>query len=270
MSMISGSPMTCIAHETIPAGARVKRRSDLKVELADAADREMGTALLHGAKSSYAAGEPVPVVLINHPGTQICIAGDTIAAGDTVKRAADGRVAVVSGDGSNYGVAQSAATVGQYVEVLRDPTFETTVADGAVTTPKLAAGGVTAPKLADVVADAIPDVTVAVANAGTPDGAAYVTMQLKDVQGNNLAARGVVHFWFAQSAAWAAPADLGTLSVTTGTLLTADLADADSRVLTDATGLAVLKLQLASSPGTVHAHAHVNGLPKTANAAITG
>jgi hypothetical protein len=110
--------------------------------------------------------------------------------------------------------------------------------------------------------------SVAVANAGTPNGNALVTIQAKDGLGNNLAARCLVRVFFAATA-YGAPADLGTLTATTGTILKEDTDDALATVLTDATGLAVLQLDTASD-GTVHAMACVAGIFATSSAAITG
>lgn len=104
--------------------------------------------------------------------------------------------------------------------------------------------------------------SVAVANAGTPDGDAYVTIQ------SSVRARQVLRVWFAATA-YAAPADLGTLTATTGVILKEDTDDALATVVTDATGLAVLNLDLASD-GTVHCMAERNGLCATDSEAITG
>ena len=104
--------------------------------------------------------------------------------------------------------------------------------------------------------------SIVVVNAGTPDGDAYVTIQ------SAIKARQVLLVWFAATA-YAAPADLGTLTATTGTLLKEDTDDALATVLTDATGLAVLNLDLAAD-GTVHAHATRNGITVTDSEAITG
>lgn len=110
--------------------------------------------------------------------------------------------------------------------------------------------------------------TVAVANTGTPNGVANVTLQAKDYLGESLAARCVLKVWFAATA-YAAPADLGTLTATTGVLLKEDTDDALATVLTDANGTAVLALDLATD-GTVHVMATVNGLVVTDSEAITG
>lgn len=112
-------------------------------------------------------------------------------------------------------------------------------------------------------------VTVAVANtAVTPDGVAVTTLQVKNYLGASLAARCVLKVWFAATA-HAAPADLGTLTATTGVLLKEDTDDALATVLTDANGTAVLALDTASN-GTVHCMAECNGLVVTDNEAITG
>lgn len=104
--------------------------------------------------------------------------------------------------------------------------------------------------------------SVVVANAGTPDGDAYVTIQ------SAVKARQVLLVWFAATA-HAAPADLGTLTATTGTILKEDTDDALATVLTDANGLAVLNLDLAVD-GTVHAMVERNGRVVTDSEAITG
>ena len=104
--------------------------------------------------------------------------------------------------------------------------------------------------------------SVLVANVGTPNGNAIVTIQ------SAVKARQVLRVWFAATA-YAVPADLGTLTATTGALLKEDTDDALATVLTDATGLAVLQLDLTTD-GTVHAHAERNGITATASAAITG
>lgn len=108
----------------------------------------------------------------------------------------------------------------------------------------------------------VAGLTVTVENAATPDGDAYVTIQ------SSVKARQVLNVWFAATA-YAAPSDLGTLTATTGTLLEEHTDDALAAVVTDANGLAVLNLDLASD-GTVHAMVERNGLTATASAAITG
>jgi len=172
--------------------------------------------------------------------------------------------ATVSGDGGTYniiaGLVRKVDSDGVWVDVgARLDTA--TPADASVTTAKLA----------NAVADQITVTTVAVANTGTPDGVANVTGQVKDAQGNALSGRFVVTVWFATSGAWAAPADLGTLTAKTNSvILKEDTDDAFARVLTHSDGSWGLELDTASD-GTVHAHATVGGAPAaTANAAITG
>jgi hypothetical protein len=110
--------------------------------------------------------------------------------------------------------------------------------------------------------------SVTVANAGTPNGNATVTIQAKDALGNNITGRCVVHVWFAATT-YAAPADLGTLTASTGGILKEDTDDALATCQTDATGLLVLVLD-TTADGNVHAHASVGGLSGTGSAAITG
>jgi hypothetical protein len=121
--MLSQSIKTFIADEVIPAGARVKLVSGntARVQLAGETDGEIGTAILHSGKSSYAANTEVGVALLNHPGTRTCRAASAFAAGATVKRAAGGNVDD-TGTGANFGIALEAATAaGDLVEVLFVP-----------------------------------------------------------------------------------------------------------------------------------------------------
>lgn len=111
-------------------------------------------------------------------------------------------------------------------------------------------------------------VAVVVTNTGTPNGVANVALQVKDYLGESKAGRHVLRVWFAATA-YAAPADLGTLTATTGTLLKEDTDDALATVVTDANGAAVLALDLASD-GTVHCMAIVSGPCGTDSEAITG
>lgn len=128
--MLTQSPATYIAAETIPAGARVKfvSGSSMRVELADAADVEIGTALLYNGKSSYAADTEVGVQLISDgTRTRTCIALSAIAVGATVQRAIDGKVDD-AGAGDNFGIAlDSAAADGDTLEVLSLPYLLTTL-----------------------------------------------------------------------------------------------------------------------------------------------
>lgn len=166
------------------------------------------------------------------------------------------------------GICIDVTAAGVWIDTVLMPSQIAAIQAGAVGTTELAASAVTAAKLADAVADKIVTCSVAVANTGTPDGVAHVTLQAKDAQGNSLAASVVLRVWFAATAL-AAPADLGTLTAATGTLLKEDTDDALATVLTDAAGLAVLALDLATD-GTVHAMAEVQGVVVTSSAAITG
>jgi hypothetical protein len=233
--MLSPDIVSFVANETIPAGARVKfvAGSTIKVELADAYDVEIGTAILHCGKSSYAANTAVGVKLIMDPGTRHVIAASAFAAGAIIKRAVDGKVDD-TGAGEGIGIACEAATAaGDLIEALWLPSL------AAATAP-----------------------SVTIANSATPDGNATITIQAK------LAARQLVKVWF-DDAAYGAPTDFGTLAATTGTLLKEDTDDALATVVTDANGTAVLTLD-TTADGTVHAMAAVIGVVGTGNAAITG
>jgi hypothetical protein len=151
MSFLSPEITTFIAHETIPAGARVKlvSGSAMRVELADAADNEIGTAILFSGKSSYAPDTEVGVKLIYSDGTRTALAASgSVTAGGVVYRAADGKVSHTGSDIFGYALEASAAD-GDPIEVLYAPAgADNTPADGSVTTTKLAADAVTVEKLA--------------------------------------------------------------------------------------------------------------------------
>ena len=144
--MLTPSIVTYIANETILAGCRVKfvAGSVTAVELADAADVEIGTALLHSGQSSYTPGYGVAVQLVNTPGSRTCNAAGAFAAGATLRRM-DGGLVDDTGVGDIFGIALEAATVaGDLVDVLCLPNMLVTAADGSITSAKLAnslAGG---------------------------------------------------------------------------------------------------------------------------------
>jgi hypothetical protein len=185
--------------------------------------------------------DPIEIRLRNDPGTFFMTAAGAITANALVYAAADGKIA---GSGTVLvGYAKEAATAdNDQIEVL-----------------PLSEMGLAVP--------GAPSVTVA--NSATPDGNAAITIQAKDLAGNNIAARCVVKVWFATTGAYAAPADLGTLTASTGTILKEDTDDALATCVTDANGALVLALDTASD-GTVHAMAEIAGRVGTGNAAITG
>ncbi len=261
--MLRTSVTSFLATELIPAGARVKLTagSTTHVELADEGDVELGTALLHSGKSSYAAGEAVGVAFITHPGTRTCIAASAIAAGAIVKRADNGKVND-TGNGNNFGVSlESADADGDTIEVVAIPGLLVTPSDASVTLAKLA----------DTVADQIFTSSVAVANTGTPDGVAHVTGQVKDAQGNNLAGRFHLSVYLGSAAYGAPNAQGGTAAAAANTrILVADTANCLFQVLTHSDGSWGIDFTSAAGAETVHAHAAVTGVFATANAAITG
>ncbi|MEA3210978.1 MAG: hypothetical protein QOE70_4035 [Chthoniobacter sp.] len=255
--MLSPSILTFIATELILAGARVKftpGQAGHAVSLAGAADVEIGTAILHSGKSSYAAGTGVGVALVTHPGSRHCIAGGVVTVLDVVKRDASGKVAT-AGAGDIFGVAIESGAADDIIEVLWHPGLATTVADAAVT----------AAKLGDGVSDAIPTVSVAVVDTGVAH-TATITVQLKDAQGNNLAARSTITV-FLSATSFGDPTDLGTVTATTGKVLKADTADALLTCVTDAAGVLVLSAVLTGA-GNLFAHATAGGLVVVGNVAV--
>jgi hypothetical protein len=109
--------------------------------------------------------------------------------------------------------------------------------------------------------------SVTVANHATPNGNAYITLQAVDAQGNALAKRVLFKVWLAATA-HAAPADLGTLTATTGTILKEDTDDALATVASDANGTAVLVLDVATT-SAIHAMAECNGMVGTSSVSVT-
>jgi hypothetical protein len=118
--MLSPNIVSFIAAELILAGARVKFAAGSAIRVVNAGinDAEIGTAILHSGKSSYAAEDAVGVKLSADPGSRTCIAAGAIANGATIKRAANGKVDD-SGNGSEVGIAlESAGADGDSVECL--------------------------------------------------------------------------------------------------------------------------------------------------------
>ena len=123
--MLSPNIVSFIAAELILAGARVKfaAGSSIRVVNAGINDVEIGTAILHSGKSSYAAESAVGVKLNVDPGSRTCIAAGAIAPNGSGlpinKRAANGKVGDGSGNGSEVGIAlEDAAADGDFVECL--------------------------------------------------------------------------------------------------------------------------------------------------------
>lgn len=121
--MLTPSIPTYIANETIYAGSRVKfvAGSVVKVELADAGDVEIGTAILHSGAEYVAAGYGVSINLIGNPGGRTLRAAGAVTAGATLYRAADGKVDD-SGSGDAVAIAtESAAADGDWIDALWIP-----------------------------------------------------------------------------------------------------------------------------------------------------
>lgn len=186
----------------------------------------------------------VTVRLLTAPGSAIFVQSGAIAHLGAFKGVAGGKVTAAAVGEAAIGIKTSPAVNGAANDHI----------NGLLQSPARGAG--------------VPSVSVTVANAGTPNGNAIVTLQAKDASGRALAGRCLLRVWLAATA-HAAPADLGTLTATTGTLLKEDTDDALATVATDATGLAVLSLDLVAD-GNVHAMAAIVGMVGTGNAAITG
>jgi len=104
------------ASEDIPAGSRVKYVAGGGVALAGAAEKEVGIAILHSGKSSYASGSQVGVQLRALP--VLCQAAGAFADGAAVQRMASGLVDD-AGSGATYGIAtEAAAALGDLIQVI--------------------------------------------------------------------------------------------------------------------------------------------------------
>jgi len=261
MSTIRKGLTSFIAGEIIPAGRRVKLDSATPtantVLLAGATDDDIGVSTLE--VSSVAIGKAVPVMLNAEPGSVFVCAVDAIAANAVAYKAASGKISASGTDIWGHALEASAADL-ELIEGL----FGRGVAS-------IAAAAVTTAKLADAVADAIYNTTVAIANTGTPDGVAHVTGQVKDVQGNALVGRFEVCVFLAATAYGAPSAQSGTsAALANSRILVADTANCLLQVLTHSDGSWGVEFTSAAGAETVHAHAAVRGQFATANAAITG
>ncbi len=126
-------------------------------------------------------------------------------------------------------------------------------------------------EIADEVADLLPGPPAFVIAAEGGDAIA-VSVQLQDIQGNDLAELGHVTWWISDAAAGAPSGDApsGGTAVTTGTALKEHTADVFGEAMTDATGLLVLTLTEAGDDswylnvafgGIVYTSAEINFAP---------
>lgn len=123
---------------------------------------------------------------------------------------------------------------------------------------------ITALGLVDGVADAIERlaaITVGAEGVPAADDIRF-TIQANDIQGNALATRCVLDLWVG-TASFGAPAGVQTFALSTGTILATLIAAQFIRVMTDATGKAVLDVNVVGA-GTRHVMA---GFPSVVVAA---
>lgn len=124
-----------------------------------------------------------------------------------------------------------------------DETLGALAALDSVGAAEIDAGAVGTSELANAVADAIPGAPgIAIAAEGGDE--IVVTVQAKDIQGNNLAARQLVTWWLSDAALGAPsgdPPSAGT-AVTTGVALKEHTADVYGEAMTDAAGVLALTL----------------------------
>ncbi len=101
--------------------------------------------------------------------------------------------------------------------------------------------------LDSAVQDLVPQLSI---SAGAEDGGSKrtISVQVKDLAGNNLAGRKLIRIWITAAADYGAPNAAGnTVAVETGTEIQEVLADAHILLETDATGLAEIGLTVAGA-----------------------
>ena len=126
-----------------------------------------------------------------------------------------------------------------------------------------------APKLDAIsaVVNAVP--VVSGSSVDGTDGTAAVTLQVQDQNGTDLSSSYLLRVWLADTTLTAPDATAKTgFSVDTGVEIDEETAQADYRILTDATGTAVFTL--TATAGTYYAMAEVNGKVTSTTITITG
>ncbi len=120
--------------------------------------------------------------------------------------------------------------------------------------------------LNDAAQDMIPQLDLT--GTDDADGTGTMAIQVEDAAGNNLAAQFRVRCWLSTSYE-GAPVAEADFSVITGTELREITADADYEVISDATGLVVMNIDVADDD-TYYVMAEVNGRIYSGPVAITG
>lgn len=144
------------------------------------------------------------------------------------------------------------------VKILDGQVTAAKLATDSVTTAKILDANVTLAKLADALQDLLPALNLTVGaenNPGADDR--QVTVQIQDAGGNNLAIAGLLRLWVS-TADKGAPGGGQTLAVATGTAIQTVLAHQDLWIATDATGKAVVTLNIAGA-ATLYCMAVLNG-----------
>ncbi|MGH7146049.1 MAG: hypothetical protein ACREJ2_18205 [Planctomycetota bacterium] len=144
------------------------------------------------------------------------------------------------------------------VKILDGQVTDSKLADASVTTAKIQDANVTAAKLAGAVQGLLPAAVLSVGAEGTPGpDDRQVTVQVQDAGGSNLAANFLLRMWVS-TADKGAPAGAQTVTVATGTAIQSVAANQDLWIETDATGKAVLTLNIAGA-ATLYCMAALSG-----------
>jgi len=109
---------------------------------------------------------------------------------------------------------------------------------------------------------------VTVANSGTPDGLANVTVQLLDGYGTAVTSAQMIETWWSVSAEYGAPADIGDEALVTGTEIQEILDHAHYKFMSDATGLVEFTVDM-DTPAEIWFMVSIDGKVFTGTATIT-
>ncbi len=121
--------------------------------------------------------------------------------------------------------------------------------------PKAGVGGVTSSMLSTAMQDKITSLSISAADQA--DGTTDVTVQAKDVDGNDLTENIFFRFWTGGADDYGVDAITG-ISATTGTLVHSHTSNGDVDIITDTAGEAVLAMDNGGA-GTIYCWAEIQG-----------
>lgn len=169
-----------------------------------------------------------------------------VAVGDAIYYdSGDDPVLTKKSDGEFFGIALETLTTG------------TTGTINVLLRPKAGVGGVTSSMLSTAMQDRLIDVTFS--DDDQTDGTTLLTLQAKDVEGNDLAENVFIRVWTGGDDDFGVDA-VGTdiTEGASGTIVNSHTSNADLDVVTDDDGKAILDVDNAG-PGTIYFWATVQG-----------